>query len=414
MRFVPDVELRQLGRLAWRNLLRNPRRTGATMLAIVAGVASLMLASGFIEDLFHQLGEALIHSQTGHVQVARDGYFTHGSRSPEKYLMQPARADRLALETLPSVADVMGRVRFSALIGNGRSDLAVVAEGIEPDREARLSTYVTMDSGRSLRADDRYGIALGVGVARALQLAPGDPVTLLVSTAEGALNTLDFEVVGTFRTFSKDFDARYVRIPLAAAQELLAAEGVNVLVVSLKDTADTDEVAAGLRRMFGSRAVEVASWRTLNDFYDKTVELYRRQLGVLRLIILVMVGLGVVNLVNMAVLERLGEFGTMRALGNRDWQVFLLVVIENFMLAILGAAAGVLVGAMLAKGISAIGIPMPPPPNADVGYTARIRLTPALVGVAFMVGFVATLAAAVPPALRVARMRIADQLRQSI
>ena len=84
------------------------------------------------------------------------------------------------------------------------------------------------------------------------------------------------------------------------------------------------------------------------------------------------------------------------------------------MLAILGAAAGVLLGALLAKGISAIGIPMPPPPNADVGYTARIRLTSGVLATGFVVGFGATLAAAVPPALRVSRMRIADQLRQAL
>jgi putative ABC transport system permease protein len=389
-------------------------RTGAAMLAVVTGVASLMLASGFIEDLFHQLGEAVIHSQTGHVQLGKAGYFTYGSRSPDKYLMQLDAADSIAIESLPEVKEVLGRAQFSALLGNGRADLAVMAEGVEPDKEIRLGTYVTMESGRALVDSDSYGIVVGVGVARSLKLAPGDRVTLLVSASDGALNTLDFEVIGTFRTFSKDFDARYVRIALPAAQELLARPGVNTLVVSLQDTHDTDYVANGLTRMFADRGLEVKSWRELNDFYDKTVQLYRRQLGVLQLIVLVMVGLGVVNLVNMAVLERISEFGTMRALGNRDWHVFALVLIENLLLAVLGSGLGLALGALLAWIVSSIGIPMPPPPNADVGYTARIRLTPSVIGVGVVVGFLATMVAAVPPALRVARMRIADQLRQGI
>jgi putative ABC transport system permease protein len=414
MRSAVGAELRQAARLASRNLLRNRRRTGATMLAIVAGVASLMLAAGFIEDLFQQLGEALIHSQTGHLQIAREGYFTHGSRSPERYLMQPASGDRLALHSLPMVAQVMGRVRFSALAGNGRTDLAVVAEGVEAGPEAELATYVTVSEGRALRAEDRYAIALGAGVARALKLRLGDTVTLVASTAGGALNTLDFEVVGTFRTFSKDFDARAVRVPLSAARELLAVEGVNLLVVRLHDTRDTDASARAIHGMLADRGVEVRSWRELNDFYDKTVQLYRRQLGVLQLIILVMVGLGVVNLVNLAVLERVGEFGTMRALGARDRQVFVLVLAENLLLAAAGAALGVLAGALLAQVVSAIGIPMPPPPNADVGYTARVRLSPQLAATAFGVGFAATLAAALPPAVRVCRMPIAEQLRRAI
>jgi putative ABC transport system permease protein len=409
-----EGELIRLFTLAWRNLLRNRTRTAAAMLAVVTGVASLMLASGFIEDLFHQLGEAVIHSQTGHVQLGKAGYFTYGSRSPDKYLMQLDSADSIAIESLPEVKEVLGRVQFSALLGNGRADLAVMAEGVEPDKETRLGTYVTMERGRALVDGDSYGIVVGVGVARSLKLVPGDRVTLLVSASNGALNTLDFEVIGTFRTFSKDFDARYVRISLPAAQELLARPGVNTLIVSLQDTHDTDYVADGLARMFADRSLEVKSWRELNDFYDKTVQLYRRQLGVLQLIVLVMVGLGVVNLVTMGVLERISEFGTMRALGNRDWHVFALVLIENLLLAVLGSALGLALGALLAWIVSSIGIPMPPPPNADVGYTARIRLTPSVISVGLAVGLLATIAAAVPPAMRVARMRIADQLRHGL
>ena len=414
MPFAADGEARRVLRLAWRNLLRNPGRTTMILLAVMGGVTSLMLAGGFIEDLFHQLGEALIHSQSGHVQVARAGYFDAGSRSPERYLVQAEAADVLAVESLPEVEALMQRVRFAALLGNGRSDLAVLVEGVEPGKEARLGTFVTMVSGRALADGDAFGMTIGAGVARALHLAPGDRVTLLVSTAAGALNTVDFEVVGTFRTFSREFDARYVRISLAAAQELLASEGVNTLVVVLHDTADTGRTSAGLARMFAGRGYEVRPWQGLNDFYDKTVQLYRRQLGVLRLIILVMVGLGVVNLVNVAVLERTGEFGTMRALGNRDWQVFTLVLAESLLLATLGAMLGLLAGALLAWAISALGIPMPPPPNAEVGYTARIRLTPGVLAESALVGFVATIGAAIPPAIRVSRMRIADQLRQAI
>jgi putative ABC transport system permease protein len=251
-------------------------------------------------------------------------------------------------------------------------------------------------------------------VAQTLNLSPGDPVTLLVSTPDGALNSHDLEVTATFRTFSKEFDARAVRLHLASAQQLLASAGANTLVVELKQTADTGPVLAALERLFAGRSFEVRSWMQLNDFYDKTVQLYRRQLGVLQFIILVMVALGVVNLVNMAVLERVGEFGTMRALGNRDWEVFVLVIAENAMLAVAGALLGVVVGALLALLISHIGIPMPPPPNADLGYTARIRLAPDMTAIAFAVGFIATLLAAVPPALRVSRMSVAEQLRYNV
>ena len=68
----------------------------------------------------------------------------------------------------------------------------------------------------------------------------------MVNTADGAMNTLDFEVIGVFQTFSKDYDARAVKIPLPAARELLDRKGANVLVVALKRTQDTERVARTL------------------------------------------------------------------------------------------------------------------------------------------------------------------------
>jgi len=414
MQFATGSSWRQLLRLAGRNLVRNRARTGMTTLAVVVGVTSLILAGGFIEDLFHQLGEALIRSQSGHLQVGKVGFASHGSRSPEKYLISDVQQRRDAIRRLPQVEEIAGRVRFSALLNNGRTDLPVLVEGVEPDIEARIGTYTQIVSGRALTPDDGYAAMLGQGVASAMKVGPGDRINLLVSTSDGALNTLDFEVVGTFRTFSKEFDARAVRVALPAAQELVATAGVNMIVLLLEKTSQTDAVASILERSLTGAGLEVLTWTELNDFYEKTVALYRRQLAVLEFIILVMVGLGVVNLVNMAVLERVGEFGTMRALGNGNIDVFMLVMVENVMLAACGATLGLLVGAASAWLVSLLGIPMPPPPNSDMGYTARILLTPAVLLKAFAVGFLATVLAALPPAARVARMPIAEQLRRAI
>jgi putative ABC transport system permease protein len=236
----------------------------------------------------------------------------------------------------------------------------------------------------------------------------------LLSTGEGALNTLDFDVVGVFQSFSQDYDARTVKITLHAAQELLDTRGANVLVVALRRTEDTAGVAVILRERSVWRDMEAKTWEELNAFYRSTVQLYDRQFGVLQVIILLMVLLGVVNAVNMSVFERVGEFGTMRALGNRGQHVFALVAAEGVLLGLIGAVIGVALGMLLAWGISAVGIPMPPPPNSNLGYTARIRLVPAVVASAFIIGLVAVVLASLLPGLRVARIPIADALRQNV
>ncbi|WP_332670184.1 ABC transporter permease [Aromatoleum sp.] len=398
--------------LALRNIFRQRVRTAMTLGAIVFGVTGLILSGGFVQDIFVQLGEATIHSQTGHLQVFRKGFLERGTRQPQDFLIEDPHVVADRIQAIPAVKDVAARLNFSGLLNNGRRDLAIIGEGVQPDKETRLGTFLSLTAGRHLTDADAFGMAVGQGVAHSLGLKPGDTVTLVLNTIEGALNTLDFEVVGVFQSFSKDFDARAVRIPLAAAQELMLTAGANVLVTTLHRTEDTRSALAQVRAAIDPERLEAQGWQTLADFYEKTVDLYERQFGVLQLIILFMVLLSVTNTVNMTAFERLAEFGTVRALGNRKRDVFRLLIVENLLLGLIGATLGVVVGALLALAISAVGIPMPPPPNANMGYTAVIRLLPFTIVSAWLIGFLATAAAAVFPARRVSGTSIVDALRQ--
>ena len=408
------ADLRQHLRFALRNVFRQRARSAGTLAAIALGVAGLILAGGFVQDIFFQLGEAVIHSQSGHIQVAKKGYREGRVRSPESFFIdRPSGLKRLIEETA-GVQMTLSRLGFSGVVNNGKRDLGIVGEGVEPTSEEKLGTYLRYIEGRPLRDDDRDGIAMGQGVARALGVKPGDRVNLVLSLPQGAVNTLDFEVVGVFQSFSKDFDARAIRIPLRAARELMDTEAAHVVVVVLEKTEDTEAVLAALKNRLEPQGFELVGWRELSDFYDKTIKLYDRQFGVLRLIILLMVLLSVANSVNMTLFERTREFGTMLALGDRPSAVFRLVMTESVLLGVFGAVLGVVVGSFTALVISLIGIPMPPPPNANVGYTAFIRLVPLDIGVAGAIGMAATILATLLPARRSAQLVVVDALRHGV
>lgn len=401
-------------KLALRNILRQKSRTAMTLAAIVFGVSGLILTGGFVADVLTQLGEATIHSQLGHVQVFKQGFYEKGSRSPEKYVIDDADQIARFAAKMPEADTVLQRIRFAGLLNNGKADWAIVGEGVEPDKENHLGTFVRITAGRQLKDEDTSGVLIGDGVAKALALEPGDTVTLIMNTADGALNTTELNVVGVFQSFSKDFDTRAVRIPIAAARELLARDGANSIVLLLHRTADTSLVKNLLTPRLQSLGFDIRDWVELSDFYAKTVELYRTQFGVLQWIVLIMVLLSVFNTVNMSVFERVGEFGTLMALGNTRGYVFRLVMVENAILGLFGAVVGVVLGTLAALAISEVGIPMPPPPNSNVAYTATVRVLPDTVFLAFGVGLIATLAAALLPAHRVSRTPIVDALRYNI
>lgn len=400
--------------LAIRNIFRHRLRALMTLAAVVFGVTGLVLSGGFVADVLVQLGEATIHSQLGHVQVFKQGFYEKGSRSPEKYIMDDAQRISEFIGKMPEAKAVMQRLQFSGLLNNGKADWAVIGEGVEPDKEAQLGTFLRVIKGRALGDADEDQIFVGAGVATALDLEPGKTVTVLLNTSEGALNTLEFRVVGVFESFSKEFDAHAVRIPLGAAEKLLGRAGANSVVLELHNTADTDRAAELIKGKLEGRGYEVRTWIELSDFYAKTVDLYRTQFGVLQWIVLIMVLLSVFNTVNMSVFERVGEFGTMMALGNSRGYVFKLVMVENATLGLIGAAVGLVVGVGAALLISKVGIEMPPPPNSNVGYRATIQLVPTSLAMSFVVGLLATVGAALLPARRVSRTPIVDALRANV
>lgn len=397
--------------LALRNIVRQKARSAATLIAITVGVAGLLLAGGFVQDIFIQLGEAIIHAQTGHIQITKQGYREGKTRKPEAYLIEQPDKLKVGAGGTAGVAKVFARLNFSGVLNNGKRDLGIIGEGIEPSAEGQISTYLNYLQGRPLSDKDVDGIVVGQGVAKSLGLKIGDRVNLVVSLAQGAVNTLDFELVGVFQSFSKEFDARAVRIALPAAQELMDTPGAHVLVVMLHKTGDTERVSHELAAAFGTKGFAVARWNKLSDFYEKTIDLYDQQFGVLRLIILLMVLLSVANSVNMSIFERTREFGTVIALGTRPTSVFRTVLLESTLIGLIGALLGMVTGSLLALGISAIGIPMPPPPNANLGYTAEIRLMPWQIVSSGLIGFVATVLASIRPAWRVSKLDVVEALR---
>jgi putative ABC transport system permease protein len=400
-------------KLALRNILRQRARTGLTLAAIALGVASLVLSGGFVEDVLLQLRELTIRSQLGHLQVYKRGQFASGGHHPFNFLIEDAPAIAHAVDALPEVVDRAARLNFSGLISNGHGELPILGEGVEPEREARIGSAISMLAGRRIAASDDFGIMVGEGLANALKLKVGDSVDLVLTTREGAMNTLDFRIVGVFRSLSKEFDARAVRIPLRAAQELTATSGVSAIVVLLADTDLTTRARAELESRLPP-GYEVKTWQELAEFYNNTAALYQRQFGVLQLIILVMVLLSVANSVNMTLHERTPEFGIMRALGRTGRDVFRLAVLETVLLGTIGAALGIVVGVVIAAVISMIGIPMPPPPNSESGFTGAIRIVPTILATAFALGTFASAGAALLPARQIARIPIAEALRRSV
>lgn len=399
--------------LAFRTIIRQRRRSALAISAVVFGVAAMMLTAGFIEWNLWFGRESTIYSQLGHIRIHKPGYLESGLADPFAYLL-PDDPQRLRdIESFPLVLTVAPRLSFNGLISHGDSTISFIGEGVAPDREEILSRSVTTVQGNPLSAAETHGIVLGQGLAANLGVKVGDKVVLLVNTATGGVNAVDAQVRGLFATITKAYDDSALRVPITLARQLLRVSGSHAYAVVLDKTENTDVTVAGLRKAFQSAPLEFVPWHQLADFYQKTAELFSRQITVVRIIIAAIIVLSISNSMVMSVMERTSEIGTSMALGFRRRGILRLFLSEGFLLGLMGGLLGLIVALLAAMLISKIGIPMPPPPGMAFGYTAEIRLTWVMAIEALALAVVTTLLASAYPAWKAARMQIVDALRHN-
>ncbi len=402
-------------RLALRNVFRNRARTAVALLAIASGCAALIINGGVIYDIFEELREDAIHGRHGHLQIYRAGYSENHLREPGRYLIPREEAERLieAVRSLPQVGRVTRRREFSGMISRADRYVAFLGLGVEPEDDAAFSRHTTLRAGSPLSAGEPFGVIAGRGLAEKFDGAPGELLTLLANTETGALNALDVRLRGIFEGGMKEFDDWTLKVPLRAVESLLLDDRTEQIVILLDRTERVESARDALLGLIRDRglALEVRTWDELALFHNQVVSLFGRELDVIRLIVATIVVLGIGNTIGMSILERRVELATLRALGVRPGALARLLLVEALLTGLLGGLLGAGLGAVLARAVSAVGIPFPSPPGSTRPFLGAVDLVPGIVAEAFVLSVAATLAAASLPVWRAMRRPIAQALR---
>lgn len=410
-----------LARLALRNLLRQRRRTALTLMVVVAGFLALSLAGGFMAQTFQGLSDGAIRGGLGHLQVmppeALEG---EEAQSLEKALPDgEALAARLRQD--PAVAEVLPRIQFMGLLSSGPRSVAFLGTAVDPALEPKhMACLDSLKDGaktpggagsRWLSPDPAVReVILGAGLARSLGASVGTLLTLMSTTRDGALNAVDVEVAGLQDLGLKELNDRVLTVSLATAGQLLdAGPARSRLSIVLKRPQDTAAEQGRIQALLPGTSVK--PWFELASFYRQVKLLYFAIFGFMGLVLFLVVLLATVNTLLMSVMERVREFGVLRAMGLQPGQLLALLQWEGAFLGLLGSALGLGATLLLRAGLNALHLQMPAPPGTSHGYELNIHLVPG-VYLAVAVGLQATIQlSALFPGLKAARLRIVEALR---
>ncbi|MGP8176099.1 MAG: ABC transporter permease, partial [Terracidiphilus sp.] len=312
------------------------------------------------------------------------------------------------------VLGVAPRIEFYGMVSNGDKSSVFMGSAVDPAAENSLGFTTSFASGRDLdgKPGGEVEALIGAGLAKSMNVKVGDGLTILSTTADGALNGVDVEIVGIVDSGVAEMDARYLRITLASAQRLLQSDRVTNLVVGLDDTENTDRVAAELApRLRGlSQQLVLKKWIELATYYKQVRSLFNMIFIFLGVIVFFMVLMSSVNTLLMTMFERTREIGTMLAMGTPRFWVVALFMLEATLLGTMGAISGVAVGNLLGVLLNSSGLHLPPPPGYTLPMPFRVLHVPSLMVGSSLLVIVSLALASILPAIRASRLQIAEAL----
>jgi len=345
----------KLARMAWRNVWRNKRRTLIALVAITLGLVFLAFMDGSIAGFQQAIFGNAVRLQGGNVQVHAPGHREKAKRLP---LLPLVDADAVvqAAQAQPQVVAASRRINTGGFVSSREATMPVMICGIEPELEAPVSLLApNMARGRYLAADDQDLILIGRAMAAQLKVDVGDRITLLGRATHEQMRRRTMTVVGVYDLGLPEAEKQMVYISLAEAQTLFdLRDQATEVVVALQSVGQEKAVVAALQATLP--AYEVASWQELNPEMNQSLQADKQVMGIFGLVVLLIAGVGILNLMLMAVFERTREIGLLAAMGLKRHEILGLFLLEGVLIGLLGSLVGCVLGGLVVVVIGHVGI----------------------------------------------------------
>jgi len=346
----------KLVRMSWRNVWRNWRRTIIAVIAISLGLVLLLIFDGMMGGAEQAMYGNVVKLQGGNIQVHAPGYREKANRMP---LLPLANAEAVVQAAMahPQVVAASRRIDTGGMVSSHEGTFPVAIVGLEPGREATVGLLASnIAAGRYLTAEDGDELLVGKALANQLDVSVGDRVTLIGRATHEQMRRRTMTIVGVYDLGIEEVEKGMVYISLAEAQALYdLREQATEVNVALQSMGQEEQVVAALRETLPG--YEVDPWYVTDPTTKQTMEMEKGIMSLFGLVILLIAGVGILNLLLMAVFERTREIGILAAMGMKRWETMVLFLLEGTFIGVLGAAAGCLVGGLINMYFGQVGLP---------------------------------------------------------
>ncbi|MRV74730.1 lipoprotein-releasing ABC transporter permease subunit [Duganella sp. FT92W] len=320
-----------------------------SLAGIALGVAALIIVLSVMNGFQKEVTDRML-SVLAHVEVFE----------PEGAMPDWRAAAQQAFKH-PEVRGAAPFVETQAMLQHGAEALRpAVVRGVLPEEEPKVSDVAGRTRYGSFEAlqPGEFRIVLGIDLARALQVNIGDKVTMMLAqgtvTPAGVVPRMRaFTVAGVFQAGHQEFDAGMAFIHIEDAQRMLRLSGPAGLRLKLADMHRAPEVAEELKKTMGGQ-LQVRDWSKLNANWFAAVQTEKRMMFIILALIVAVAAFNLVSTLVMTVTDKQADIAILRTLGASPASIMKIFMIQGGIAGVMGAAAGVIGGVLVAQNIDVI------------------------------------------------------------
>ena len=324
--------------LAWRNLWRNHRRTTIMLAAITVGVWAMIFMTALMRGMVDDMLLNSIRSLPGEVQIHHPAY--RDDPSINNSIPAPT-AELIDVLQIPEVVAWTSRVRVPAVISSERDSRGMVLLGVEPVSEMAVSfDRDSIIEGRFLEDSNDRGLVIGLKMAEHLETKLGKRVVVMSQDPDNNIADRGFRVVGIYKAKLASLEETYVYAGRDTIQQLLNIENqVSEIAITGEDYRNVDKWYPKIKQATGEN-VDTLPWYEINAYLGSMMSMMDGFVLVWVVVIFLALSFGLVNTLVMAVFERIREIGLMQALGMRPSMILYQILLESFLLLLIGLLLG--------------------------------------------------------------------------
>lgn len=357
----------------------------------------------------------------GHITIAADGYNERPSLS--RWLKNTGWVQK-KVRRLPRVEGSYPRIMGQAMFAAGAKSVGGAFMGLDPEKETAAHNFFlrSIVKGEMFADKDGRGAVIGVEMANKLNLALGKKLIVTVTDKDGELTSELLRISGLFNTGDHAADSSMVLAPLGRMQRTLnyGKDGVSFVAVYVDDLRSVSMVQKELSGTLAGRGdIEILSWRTTQPDLSGLIAVDRLFNYLMQLLVGLVIAAGIMNTMQMSVLERTREFGIMMAVGMEPRQIVRLVLIESFWLGCMGIVMGIVLTTPWFIYMSSTGIDLSGLVGEDysaggvlVDPVMKLRLFKESAFFILLTVFMLTMAASVYPAIRAGRIMPVETIKE--